>query len=488
VSAAFNPYHEWLGLDDGIEAPNYYQLLGTPLFTDDHAQLMAAVDRALVRVRSFRPGPQAAAWASLLDELAQVKACFQDPTRKAQYDERLRQGLARGPANRPARDSLPPLASVNQNPDLYPPGMAPVMSPADSDTHTALPPDRRLPDGDLPDSDRQGRPIVHTPVAPGPVNAHVGPPRDNPASLLPMAAAVAAVLVVVTLIVLMIALRDNASGASPAAPPPLPSSATAAPAHHRQVAAPPVAPESAPLPAAARPLEIVPSGPEPPVPADDLQQAVASTPVPDAPAPPGNGPPVPPENGSVPEAAALPAELPAALPAELDKALRQARDALADHDFRVAGRILEKAATLAGDPDQRAMVERVRELGQRAEQFWAVVSDAAAQLHAAEELSIGTAGELVVVVVEAGPDAVTIRRDGRNVKYALAEMPAGLALAIARRVVDTREAETLVLFGACLLTARDATPAYVEQARRYWEQAQQLGADVDGLLHLLNGV
>jgi hypothetical protein len=185
-----------------------------------------------------------------------------------------------------------------------------------------------------------------------------------------------------------------------------------------------------------------------------------------------------------PEAESAPALQ--ANPAELRKALRQARSAIADHEFRVASRVLEKAAGLATSDEQRALVERLRHVGQCAEQFWKVVATAIPRLNAAEELKIGSAEEVIVIVVETGQDFVTIRRDGRNVRYTLADMPTGLALAIARRTVDENDAQTLVLFGACLATAKDMTPAHTAEARRYWEQAKLRGADMDDLLDLLD--
>ena len=95
MSEVFNPYREWLGLSAKIDAPNYYQLLGLETFDEDRTRLTTAADRALARVRSFRPGPQAAAWARLLDELAAVKSCFSDPGRKSAYDDSVRQANAR---------------------------------------------------------------------------------------------------------------------------------------------------------------------------------------------------------------------------------------------------------------------------------------------------------------------------------------------------------------------------------------------------------
>ena len=62
--------------------------------------------------------------------------------------------------------------------------------------------------------------------------------------------------------------------------------------------------------------------------------------------------------------------------AELSKALQQARSAIIDHEYRVADRVLQKAGTLATSPEHRVMVERLRHLGQCAEQFWKVVANA----------------------------------------------------------------------------------------------------------------
>ena len=81
VAEALHPYRQWLGLDSGSEHPNHYELLSLPLFEEDLAKIRSAADRALSRVRSHRPGAHAAAWAKLLDELAQAKACLGDPAR-----------------------------------------------------------------------------------------------------------------------------------------------------------------------------------------------------------------------------------------------------------------------------------------------------------------------------------------------------------------------------------------------------------------------
>jgi hypothetical protein len=327
VNEAFNPYREWLGLDSHIETPNYYELLGLPQFEADAARLLAAADRALVRVRGFRPGAQAAAWARLLDELAAAKRCLCDPQLKTAYDQSLRSGAApTEERRRVTTERMPEVAAVNLSPDLYPPGMAPRMAPrmapqmapqmapraesvaapnspvgpADRSTspasaantkpeghaalddrsaeramakpaprnvatpqaevHNPVPPGtiaaglaasgmarpksttgHALPPGqphgagetslvrgreDSPESE-----AVHAPAPPGPVNAHVAPPRKEPVSLLPMVAIVTAVVVIVTVIILVIALHDEQGGSPlvPQSPSPAPATDTPQP-------------------------------------------------------------------------------------------------------------------------------------------------------------------------------------------------------------------------------------------------------------------
>ena len=98
-------------------------------------------------------------------------------------------------------------ATVSPTRNPYPPGTARVLegiaaapAPAAKPRPLPLPPPAgagsrsAVPAADATSDDS----AVREPVPPGPVNAHVAPPRETPASLLPLAAAVAGVLIVVT--------------------------------------------------------------------------------------------------------------------------------------------------------------------------------------------------------------------------------------------------------------------------------------------------
>jgi len=124
VSDSFDPYRQWLGITAPQRPLDYYQLLGLPAFVEDREQILAAADAAVVRVRGQRPGQHAAQWGQLLDELAAVKGCLTDPSRKTEYDDRLRAEQSTAGAK---AASGPQISGESTNVRLFPPGFgAPV--------------------------------------------------------------------------------------------------------------------------------------------------------------------------------------------------------------------------------------------------------------------------------------------------------------------------------------------------------------------------
>jgi hypothetical protein len=585
VNEAFNPYREWLGLDAHIEAPNYYELLGLPQFEADAARLLTAADRALVRVRGFRPGAQAAAWARLLDELAAAKRCLCDPQLKQAYDETLRSGARRKDERpRASHDRAPEIAAVNLSPDLYPPGMAPRTQPIPTpDTpagppnqtqpsatvHNPVPPGASIPGSARPQSSKghaapPGQPLgagasslsrgrddspesdaVHAPVPPGPVNAHVAPPRKEPVSMLPLVAIVTVIVVIVTVIILVIALHDEQGGSPlvpqnpasvPAQPTPAPKlgpfqpsatniipapngsgrpasvpprkttpaapiGSTSSPAGQAG-AAPSIAGASSPQPAA---MGTVPanrattppnaSSPAAALPGDTAANHASSTHETDpsglAPSTEVDERSAPAGNASVPmvtDGAAQATQEPvAATPAELKQLgqlLNRARNALSQHEFTESRRLVEQAGQLAKSDEHAALVDRLRMLAELAEEFWSGVATATKQLQATQEIQVGS-GDLIVVVVETGPDWLIIRNQGRNTRYVVADLPPGLALAIARQSMNEDDPQTQLVFGAGLATVKDLKPVHLEEARKYWDRAAAAGADAAPLQAVL---
>ncbi len=100
---SFNPYHEWLGLDQSVRRPNHYQLLGLDQAEQSVQRIAEAASRAMAKVRSCRPGDRGAQWAQLLEQLTTAATCLTDPGRRAEYDRQLGGGSAAARAyNRPA--------------------------------------------------------------------------------------------------------------------------------------------------------------------------------------------------------------------------------------------------------------------------------------------------------------------------------------------------------------------------------------------------
>ncbi len=351
-----------------------------------------------------------------------------------------------------------------------------------------------------------------------PVNAHVAPPRTEKSSILPIAVSVAAVILVVTTVVMFLAMGgtfgDSPSSTSPASTSPTPNrTPTKRPQPATDVTpqlnpALPKKPNNTPLttPAKTNTSKTNALPPTAPPPGtgeiDKREQQASSTPtVTESPTKPASQTPQVKTPAATVTDAAPSATMPASgtasktkdepttprVPtrqelAQLGRALAAAKGALGTHNFDLASIELTNAAKLAVSPDHQAMVARLQRLADLEQSFWQTVTATVKRFQGAEELTIGSGG-LVVLVVETGPDSITIRKAGRNQRYSITQMPPGLALAIAKTQLAPNAPDTLLQFGACLATLADTKPVYLQEARKYWQQAKAAGADnVDDLL------
>jgi len=96
VSESFDPYRQWLGIDEPTRPLDHYRLLGLTRFEGNPQAIAHAADIAMAKVRKIRPGQHAAEWGRLLDQLGAAKVCLLDPNSKATYDASLRSGDAVG--------------------------------------------------------------------------------------------------------------------------------------------------------------------------------------------------------------------------------------------------------------------------------------------------------------------------------------------------------------------------------------------------------
>ena len=94
MSAAFDPYYDWLGIPKADQPPHHYRLLGLQTFEGNPRVIENAADRLMTQLRGFAAGPNGKESQKLLNEVAAARTCLLDERRKAAYDKPLRAKLA----------------------------------------------------------------------------------------------------------------------------------------------------------------------------------------------------------------------------------------------------------------------------------------------------------------------------------------------------------------------------------------------------------
>ncbi len=143
MSEAFNPYRDWLGLEDAPASPDYYMLLGVERNASAD-RIKRAADYAINRVRKIRPGERAAQWSRLIDELRTAQLELTEPERRAVYDAGLSPTTSQdGPKQ---RASIPATAPQSHEPERAPDDrVAPDLSYAFPPSHPPAQPDAATP-------------------------------------------------------------------------------------------------------------------------------------------------------------------------------------------------------------------------------------------------------------------------------------------------------------------------------------------------------
>ena len=195
-----NPYQEWLGWSEPSE-PNYYNLLDLNRGEKDAVKIAAAADRAIAKVRSFRPGEHGKEWAKLLDEIGQAKAVLLDANARARYDEQLPQPVdAVTPSSNVAEsNSEKPTMTVKfaeQTPSAFmlPPAVGEplVKKPESEPEFTPAPSGDSSPPADS--SHSADPPVTAPPAADAPIPAADAPIPAAPIPAAPIPAAPTATL------------------------------------------------------------------------------------------------------------------------------------------------------------------------------------------------------------------------------------------------------------------------------------------------------
>jgi len=131
----FNSYYTFLGLDEELTSPSYYQLLRLKDQESDPDKIHAAAAKAATRVRGHRPGEHAGQWSKLLDEIQAAKDCLLDANRRQAYDQNLSEASGSETVASETRPSNPApfvpamtFVAPPQETFAYPPGAGPVSS------------------------------------------------------------------------------------------------------------------------------------------------------------------------------------------------------------------------------------------------------------------------------------------------------------------------------------------------------------------------
>lgn len=441
MSDEFDPYREWLGLEN--PAPSYYELLGLSFHETDATNIAVAADRAITRVRSFRPGPHARAWSRLLDELRAAKDCLTDAGQRSRYDAELATGLLTSAI-------LPPEAEIASPSETEPvalPAPLPVPVPIES-----VPPPL---------------PIARQAIAP--ISTAAYRPVTRPAKHGGYGWGIVVVICGLALVVAGLIYRLNMVSRQTLPRLPIasvePDKRQAPLTRERSVEQSPVA---------VVPFEPVKNEGNPPSATETNPTPVVATT----------------ETPSVTDTTAPSSVLAATEPTvtraqvqQLIPLLESAKAAIVIQDFKTADSQLAKAAALAQSPSQREAASRLRLVGQHVKTFRQALADAVKEMHAAESFLVGSTR---VSFVEGKSEAVILRTSGRNETYRFNDMPPGLAIAIADHKLPTDDPQSLLVKGAYLLLNKRADSQSRAKAEALWHEAQASGAEIAHLLPFLN--
>ena len=141
------------------------------------------------------------------------------------------------------------------------------------------------------------------------------------------------------------------------------------------------------------------------------------------------------------------------------------------------------AEPLAKLPEQKAKLARLKEVANYVKQFRTAVETAAKELDAGATFKVGSS--TMVAMVEALPDKVTIRSLGQNRTYPYADLPPGLAVALADLQLDGTDPVNRVIKGAYLAVDKRNTSEAQQKAKTWWEEAQLGGVDISHLMPFL---
>jgi hypothetical protein len=371
MAEAFDPYRQWLGIQDPQRPPNLYHLVGVERFEQDLIAIANAADRQMAQVRNYQAGPQAEEAQRLFQELIAAKLCLLDPKRKADYDALLRAQMSGAYAMPASTPAAPPTEyqAVGYN-DGYPAASQPVPEATEADTGLTS----------------------TTKIVIGSLGV--------------------AILLLLVLIVWLTGSRTS----------PLNEPST-------QVAAGTKS-EATAKPSPAKPaIAAKPERMEPPSPPKSATSSVLSAPLVKS---DDSLPPNQPSAGAMPAIQpepSKPASPAATQPARAADALLAARIAMAKRDLIAAAEQLDLASSLV-TAAELSELNRLKELLGALGAFWRAVRSGMAELKPGEMLDV-TGRKLLVTI--ATTEDLAVKSGTQEVRFTIANLPPALALVLCER-------------------------------------------------------
>jgi hypothetical protein len=179
--------------------------------------------------------------------------------------------------------------------------------------------------------------------------------------------------------------------------------------------------------------------------------------------------------GMATNAAALTAEQKAAWQAGLE----EAKASMGQMQFDNAKQQLSALRDQAKTPRQRDQLRRMEQVEQLTREFHTAVVAAIGSLGPAEVIRVGSTTE--APFIEGSPTSITVRIQGRTRRFALPEMPVGLALGLANLKLDSAHPTSLAKKGAFIFVHPESKADNFKTGKRFLTEAAQAGAVPDDL-------
>jgi hypothetical protein len=124
MAQSFDGYYKWLGIPPEEQPPDHYRLLGIQLFEADHDVIESAADQRMAHVRGYQTGRHTELSQRILNEVAAARVCLLNPSKRAAYNDQLKQAMAAK-----SLTVLPSASSLLSTPDTTFPIVDEVPSP-----------------------------------------------------------------------------------------------------------------------------------------------------------------------------------------------------------------------------------------------------------------------------------------------------------------------------------------------------------------------